>query len=129
MNEQILLLLMTSGLKIGVTELRRTVRRATIELLKRILGLLEPKGESSATSLVAFASPSKPYQQCLSLLPLLPVIVPSCLVLVLLPTKRTVPSTSGVVKNEIAISVAPLLVLRQLWLQDGNRILRPMWCI
>ena len=57
LNERILLLLITSGLKIGVTELRRTVRRAAIELLKRILGSLEPKGESSATSLVAFASP------------------------------------------------------------------------
>ena len=57
LNEWILLLLITSGLKIGVTELCRTVRRATIELLKRILGSLEPKWKSSATSLVAFALP------------------------------------------------------------------------
>ena len=55
MNEQILLLLITSGSRIGVTELRRTIRRAAIELSKRILGSLEPKGKSSATSLVAFA--------------------------------------------------------------------------
>ena len=57
MNEQILLSLIMSGLKIGVTELHRTVRRATIELSKRILGSLEPKGESSATLLVAFTLP------------------------------------------------------------------------
>ena len=57
MNERILSLLISSGSKIGVTELCRTVRKATIDLLKRILGLLEPKGESSATSLVAFALP------------------------------------------------------------------------
>ena len=57
MNERILLLLITSGLKIGVTELHRTIRRAAIELLKRILGSLEPKGESLATSLVTFALP------------------------------------------------------------------------
>ena len=57
MNEQTLLLLIMSGSKIGVTELCRTIRRAIIELLKRILGLLEPKGTSSATSLVAFTLP------------------------------------------------------------------------
>ena len=57
MNEQILSLLIMSGSKIGVTELHRTIRRAVIELLKRILGLLEPKGKSSATLLVAFALP------------------------------------------------------------------------
>ena len=49
MNERILSLLITSGSKIGVTELRQTVRRAAIELPERILGLLEPKGKSSAT--------------------------------------------------------------------------------
>ena len=58
MNRRILSLLITSGSKIGVTDLRRTVRGAVIELSKRILGLLEPKRESSATSLVAFTLPS-----------------------------------------------------------------------
>ena len=48
-------MLIASGSKIGVAELRWTVRRAAIELSKRILGLLEPKGKSSATLLVAFA--------------------------------------------------------------------------
>ena len=57
LNERILLLLITSGSKIGVTELRWTVRRTAIELLKRILGSLELKWKSSATSLVAFALP------------------------------------------------------------------------
>ena len=55
---------------------------------------------------------AKPYPQCLNLLPLLLVIVPSCLMLVPLPMKRTVPLTSGPMKNEIAISAAPLLILR-----------------
>ena len=44
LNERILSLLISSGLKIGVTELRRTVQKAVIELLKRILGSLELKG-------------------------------------------------------------------------------------
>ena len=76
-----------------------------------------------------FRLTAKPYQQCLNLLPLLLVIVLSYLVLVPLPMKKMVPSTSGVEKNEIAISVAPLLVLRRPWLQDGNSIPQPMWCV
>ena len=129
MNKRILSLLITSGSQIGVTELRQTVRRAAIELSKRILGSLEPKGEILSNSTSHFHLTAKPYPQCLNLLPLLLVIVPSFLVLAPLPTKRTVPSTSGVVKNEIVISAAPLLVLRRQWLQDGNSILRPMWCV
>ena len=129
MNEQILLSLIMSGSKIGVMELCWTVRRTTIVLLKRILGSLELKGKSSATSLSCFCLTAKLNQQCLNLLPLLLMIMPSCLVLVPLPMKRTVPSTSGLVKNEIAISAAPLFILRQLWLQDGKHIPLPMWCI
>ena len=76
-----------------------------------------------------FLLTAKLYQQCLNLLPLLLVIVPSCLMPVLLPTKRTVPSTSGLVKNKIVILVTPLPILRRLLLQDGSSIPWPMWCV
>ena len=59
-----------------------------------------------------FRLTAKPYQQCLNLLPLLLVIVPSFLGPVPLPTKRTVLSTSGLMKSEADTSAAPRLVLR-----------------
>ena len=55
LNDQILLSQITSGLKIGVTELCWSIRRPAIELVEGILGLLELKWKSPATLLVTFA--------------------------------------------------------------------------
>ena len=91
--------------------------------------VVRTEGEILRNFTSRFRLTAKPYQQCLNLLPLLLVIVPSCLVPAPLPTKRMVPSTSGLMKSEIDTSAAPRLVLRRLWLQDGSNILQPMWCI
>ena len=71
------------------------------------------EGEILSNFTSCFRLTTKPHPQCLNLLPLLLVIVPSCLMLMLLPTKRMVLLTSGLVKSEITISAAPSLVLRR----------------
>ena len=45
LNRQILLSLITSGSKIGVTELRWTVRKAAIEFVKEDIRVTRTKGE------------------------------------------------------------------------------------
>ena len=87
------------------------------------------EGEILSNFTSRFRLTAKLHQQCLNLLPLLLGIMPSCLVSVPLPTKRTVPSTSGLMKNETDTLAAPRLVLRRLWLQDGNSILQLRWCV
>ena len=72
------------------------------------------EGEILSNFTSHFHLTAKSSQQCLNLLPLLLVIVPSFLVLALLLMRRTVLSTSGLMKNEIATSATPLLVLRRL---------------
>ena len=67
LNVQILLLQIMSGSKIGVTKLNQSIRRYTIELVEGILGLLESKWKSPATSLVTFTLPPTILNMSLSL--------------------------------------------------------------
>ena len=69
--------------------------------------VVRTKGEILSNFTSRFHLTARLSQLCLNLLLLLLMIVPSCLVLVLLPMKRMVLLIFGLVRSEIAISATP----------------------